>query len=81
MTDLTDMQIGEKRIYEGVELIALPYKGNTPLLCSVCHFGKDSSCPSKDDAYQCSESAQAHIGSALFINEDEYLKRRLRGEA
>lgn len=76
------MNYGDSVIRHGVRLYLAPRAPSTKTLCGKCeiHLTHEGLCPKVDgtDDLACTKPSKGIDGE--FVNENEFLKRRLRGE-
>lgn len=73
-------------MFEGTEYFAVPDKASS--VCRGCAFegrrhDPQNPCPQRNGDNACLDGDFAHgpeMRSSIFVTEDEYLKRRLKGE-
>lgn len=80
MTDLRHMLPGEVREYLCTKVIAV-HSANLHTTCDRCMFNDPATppCPVAKSALDCLQHNQVHLGSVFFMEENEYLKARLKG--
>lgn len=80
MIDLRHMLPGEVREHEDKRIVAAR-PPNVYASCHLCMFNDVATrpCPVAKSTLDCMQSNQKLLGSVFFMEEDEYLKARLKG--